>query len=102
MVNKLSQMSSWRPESTAKSEYPFFGTRSACEKALTALGGIPAPGVTGKLDFLVVGSGCNEQWANTTYGRKIEAALERKPRYGKPAIISEKVWVEAMKHRAPC
>lgn len=80
----------------------FFGTRAACEKALGALGGIPSSSVTGKLDFLVVGSGCNEQWANTTYGRKIEAAIERKVHNGKPSIISEKVWVEAMKYRAPC
>lgn len=80
----------------------FFGTRAACEKLLSKLGGEAVGTVTGKLDYLIVGSGCSEQWANTTYGRKIEAAIERKQRYGKPVIISEKAWVEAIKSLETC
>lgn len=80
----------------------FFGTRAACEKALVELGAEPVSKVSGKLDYLIVGSGCSEQWANTTYGRKIETAIERKQRYGQPLIVSEKSWVEAVKSLQPC
>lgn len=75
----------------------FFGTRAACERVIQQLGATAADNVTGKLDYLVVGSGCNADWANTTYGRKIETALERKQRYGKPLIVSEANWVGAIK-----
>jgi hypothetical protein len=74
----------------------FFGTRAACERAVTTLGGTPSGSVTGDLDYLVIGGGCSAQWANTTYGRKIETAIERKKRYGKPLIIGEQAWHAAM------
>lgn len=75
----------------------FFGTRAACERVIQQLGATAADNVTSKLDYLVVGSGCNADWVNTTYGRKIETALERKQRYGKPLIVSESNWVGAIK-----
>lgn len=71
------------------------GSRSTCEALVEQLGGIVAGGVNGKLDYLVVGTGISEHWANTTYGRKIETAIERKARYGKPAIIAEADWLAA-------
>lgn len=74
----------------------FFGTRAACERAIAALGGTSIGNVTGDLDYLVVGGGCSSQWANTTYGRKIETAYERKKRYGKPSVIGEETWHSAM------
>lgn len=73
----------------------FFGTRTACEKLIEKLGGQSLGNVTSKLDYLVVGTGCSDDWANTTYGRKIETALERRPRYGKPMIIPESAWFAA-------
>lgn len=72
----------------------FFGTRAACEKLIQSLGATPASTVTGGLDYLVVGGGCSPDWFNTSYGRKIETAMERKSRYGKPLIISEARWME--------
>jgi len=79
----------------------YFGTRAACEKLVEKLGGQALDSVTGKLDYLVVGTGCSDDWANTTYGRKIETALQRKPRYGKPLIISESAWIAAADAKAP-
>lgn len=72
-----------------------YGTRAACEALIETLGGTPLNSVTGKLDYLVVGTGCSDDWANTTYGRKIETALQRRPRYGKPLIIRESIWITA-------
>lgn len=72
----------------------FFGTRSSCERLIQSLGAVPANTVTSTLDYLIVGGGCSPDWFNTTYGRKIETALDRKARYGKPIIISEARWLE--------
>lgn len=74
----------------------FYGTRAKCERELEKLGATPVPSVTSALDFLVVGGGCSPDWANETYGRKIQTAIERKRRYGRPAIISERMWNAAM------
>lgn len=73
-----------------------FGTRAACHKAVARTGGLPADGVTSRLDYLVVGAGCSPDWANTTYGRKIEAALEKQAKLGRPAIIAEAHWFAAL------
>ncbi len=73
-----------------------YGTRANCERAVLKLEAMPVDNVTGKLDYLVVGAIIEESWANTTYGRKIEKALERRQRYGQPAIVSESQWVKAM------
>jgi NAD-dependent DNA ligase len=73
-----------------------YGTRANCERAVLKLEAMPVDNVTGKLDYLVVGSIIEESWANATYGRKIEKALERRQRYGQPAIVSESQWVKAM------
>jgi len=74
----------------------YFGTRAACERAVLQMEAMPVDSVTSKLDYLVIGSLIEESWANGTYGRKIEKALERQQRYGQPAIVSEAQWVKAM------
>ncbi|MBS1198134.1 MAG: hypothetical protein H6R18_1919 [Proteobacteria bacterium] len=74
----------------------YFGTRAACERAVLKLEAMPVDRVTSKLDYLVIGSIVNEDWANMTYGRKIETAIERRERYGLPAIVSEQQWVKAL------
>ncbi len=73
-----------------------YGTRANCERAVLKLEAMPVDRVTGKLDYLVVGAIVEESWANGTYGRKIEKAVERRQRYGQPAIVSESQWVKAM------
>ncbi|MEN6630031.1 MAG: BRCT domain-containing protein [Sulfuricella sp.] len=73
-----------------------YGTRANCERAVLKLAAMPVDNVTGKLDYLVVGAIVAESWANGTYGRKIEAAMQRRERYGQPTIISESQWVKAM------
>lgn len=60
----------------------FYGTRAACERAVMKLEAMPVDNVSGKLDYLVVGSVVSPDWANTTYGRKIETAIQRQKRYG--------------------
>ncbi|AOY00122.1 BRCT domain-containing protein [Jeongeupia sp. USM3] len=74
----------------------FHGTRNACEKALSALGGIPRDNVVKDLDYLVVGSLISDDWAHTPYGRKIELAMRYIEQGEGIALISEQQWSEAL------
>ena len=59
-------------------------------------GGNALPGVRLDLDYLVIGTVANAEWANTSYGRKIEKAIEYKGRGRKITIVSEKNWIECL------
>ena len=39
--------------------------------------------------YLAIGHFASRDWVHTTFGRKIERAVEMRKRYGMPAIISE-------------
>ena len=70
-----------------------FGTRPSCHKATEKAGGVPAKGITKKLDYLVIGTMSTRAWAHTSFGRKIEKAVQLQ-REGCPlVIIDEKSWV---------
>jgi hypothetical protein len=53
--------------------------------------------VTSNLEYLVVGSLVEPTWAHTSYGRKIEKAIEYIDKGCGIAIISERQWIEALK-----
>lgn len=73
-----------------------YGSRKACETAVIERGGVIEK-VNYNLDYLIVGSDINKQWAHQNYGRKIERALEIKQRSGdRPYIIHESDWVKSL------
>lgn len=73
-----------------------YGTRSHCERAILRLGSMPIDSVTKKLNYLVIGSRINPMWKNTTYGRKIEKAVEYRDSGVDLCIISEQQWLQAI------
>lgn len=73
-----------------------FGARADCERAVIERGGSIADRVTTKLDYLVVGSMVEPAWANTTYGRKIERALDYNAKGHGIAIVPEREWHTAL------
>jgi len=73
-----------------------YGTRAACEKVVLRLGSMPLDGVSKKLDYLVIGSRISPMWTNTTYGRKIEKAVNLRDKGIEICIISEKQWFEGL------
>lgn len=73
-----------------------FGTRAKCERTILNLGAMAVSNVSGNLDYLVVGSRISENWINTSYGRKIEKAIQLKTNGSNLAIISEKQWIDAI------
>lgn len=75
-----------------------FGTRKACQDAVTAKGG-SAPdqkSVSHLIDYLVIGTQGSNAWSRGTYGNKIEDAVLARREYGSPAIISEEHWTAAL------
>ncbi|HAQ38402.1 MAG TPA: hypothetical protein DCQ58_07830 [Saprospirales bacterium] len=73
------------------------GTRAACTRIIEKVGGLTVNNVSRRLDYLVIGSILSEEWAFTSYGRKIEKAMELRDALSRPNIISEKQWAEAIK-----
>lgn len=75
-----------------------FGPRKECQALVTERGGISLPGPSKKLNYLVIGTIANEHWAHSSYGRKIEKAIEIREKGHPLAIINEDHFLEfAMK-----
>lgn len=73
-----------------------WGSRATCERATLALDATVVDNVTQRLDYLVVGSLIEPQWAHTTFGRKIQKALSYKEDGHDITIISEQQWIAAI------
>lgn len=73
-----------------------YGTRAACERMTLSLGGVAVDGITRELNYLVIGTLIEPSWANTTYGRKIEKAVNYRDSGCDLVIVSEKQWTAAL------
>ena len=73
-----------------------FGTRANCEREILRRGSVAVDTVSSKLEYLVIGSLIEPSWAHTSYGRKIEKAIDYNNKGHGIAIISERQWVEAL------
>ena len=72
-----------------------YGTRAHCEKLTERMGGTPAQAVNRKTAYLVVGTHVSPAWVNTSYGRKIEQAMQIREAGHPILIIAEQRWLEA-------
>lgn len=73
-----------------------FGTRKACEAAVKGKGGICGP-LTMDTSFLVIGAYATDSWAHSTFGRKIEKAVEMRGKGVPIAIVGEEHWAGQMR-----
>lgn len=73
-----------------------FGTRAKCEQLTIAVGGHPVGNISRKVAYLVIGTNVSPAWAHTSYGRKIEAAIELQSNGHGIRIISENRWLQAI------
>lgn len=75
------------------------GTRKKCEDMVLSGGGQTGSGVTLKTDYLVIGDLSSRDWKFSSFGRKIEKAIEyRDSGKSDVSIISEKMWLDALKN----
>lgn len=73
-----------------------FGSRNDCENAVAELGA-SAGTLTKATDYLVIGIYATDSWAHSSYGRKIEKAVEMRNEGHHIAIVSEQHWLEHLK-----
>lgn len=73
-----------------------FGTRRECETAVEANGGRCGP-LNRKTSYLVVGIYATDSWAHSTFGRKIEKAVEMRENGIPIAIVGEQHWVSHLR-----
>jgi len=65
------------------------GTRTQCEALVKSLGAKTAKNITKKVDYLVIGIIGSGAWIHSSYGRKIEKAVEYREKGNSINIISE-------------
>lgn len=73
-----------------------YGTRAKCEQLTNLAGGRPVGTITRKVAYLVIGTNVSPAWAHTSYGRKIEQAIELQSDGHPIHIISERRWLQAL------
>jgi len=73
-----------------------FGPRAECERQVMRLGGMCESSVTRRTNYLVIGTFGSRDWVHTSFGRKIEKAVEYR-NAGQPlAIVNEDHWAAAL------
>jgi len=72
-----------------------YGPRKECEALVIDRGGEIGPGVSKKINYLVIGSIGNDQWLHSTYGTKIKKAVELREAGAHLSIVSEEHWQKA-------
>jgi hypothetical protein len=73
-----------------------YGTRSQCEAEVVTRGGVCDKTVTRRTTFLVVGTFSSRDWVQTSYGRKIERAVELRAAGVGVRIVGEDHWAGAL------
>src|SRR5690606_32291749 len=73
------------------------GSRPWCETRVVEFGGIPASGITKKLNYLVIGEIGSRDWLHSTHGLKIKKAVDYRESGVPLHIISEKHWYENLR-----
>lgn len=70
--------------------------RAEFEEIVKGLGGEPIPGVTAKLNYLVIGAEGNPCWAFACYGRKVEKAVELRKKGIRVVLVHENDFHDAV------
>jgi NAD-dependent DNA ligase len=73
-----------------------FGPRPACEDQVRRSGGICEPRITRRTDYLVIGTFASRDWIQTSFGRKIEKAVQYRDRGSLRAIVGEDHWASSL------
>lgn len=71
-----------------------YGRRADCVKATVSKGGLFKDNVVIDTDYLVIGTVGNTDWIHSSFGRKIEKAVDFRSQNKKPIIICEDHWAK--------
>ncbi len=71
-----------------------YGSRSECQKVTANQGGSIHKTVTKKTQYLVIGELSSRDWTNTSFGRKVEKAIQYRKQGIPIAILHEELWLK--------
>jgi hypothetical protein len=69
-----------------------YGTRADCEREVCERSSTCEPNITRRTSFLVIGTFGSEDWAHSSYGRKIQRAVELRDSGFALRIVGEDHW----------
>jgi NAD-dependent DNA ligase len=73
-----------------------YGPRKVCEQTVVELGGECTPKITLDTNVLVIGTFGSRDWVQSSYGRKIEKAVQYRQQGMPISIVTEDHWVAAL------
>jgi hypothetical protein len=73
-----------------------FGTRAECQRVVAQLGAASEADVTRRTQYLIIGTFGSRDWAHTSFGRKIQKAVEYRGSGQYPIIAAEEHWIESV------
>lgn len=74
----------------------FSGTRQWCEDKVESRGAVSSSSVTRRTNYLVIGELGSRDWKHTSFGRKIQKAVEVRSDGHPLAIIAENHWADSL------
>jgi hypothetical protein len=72
------------------------GTRAECERVAGVLGATCDSSLTKRTDYLIIGTFGSRDWVHTSFGRKIQKAVDLRGSGRKPLIVAEEHWVSSI------
>jgi hypothetical protein len=73
-----------------------YGTRADLQREVASRGSVCEENITRRTSFFVIGTFGSEDWAHTSYGRKIQRAVELKTSGFPLRIVGEDHWASAL------
>jgi NAD-dependent DNA ligase len=73
-----------------------FGPRTACQGTVERAGGKCEGDVTMRTDYLIIGTFGSRDWVHSSYGRKIEKAVQYRTRGKTVFIVGEDHWAASL------
>jgi NAD-dependent DNA ligase len=70
-----------------------FGTRADCQRRVASLGATCSPNITRDTNYLIIGTFGSRDWVHTSFGRKIQKAVEYRKSGIPLSIVAEDHWV---------
>lgn len=75
-----------------------YGNRAVCENLVLELGGKTVRSITQKTDYLILGEFPSRDWITSSYGLKIQSALELKNKGRGIELLTEETWFNLIKN----
>lgn len=74
-----------------------YGKRTVVQQAIESRGGAVRSAVSPQTDYVIVGEGGSRDWLHSSYGRKIQEAVDYRDKGAMISIISERHWASSLR-----